>query len=174
MGSRTLWSPRQRVNDTLVKDGSDLNQHDKSASYKDEKTVIKSLTARKWHQKHPDINSADGYHYLDRANQVILIRLRTGHNRMNAHMYSKLKIGRITVLSAQPRWLAKTCSKIVHFMMFSGGKDGQRTPLWGTYSLVTRRLCGGHRFLFEWWATPSSVRRRSQGNWLLLQQRNSF
>ena len=27
------------------------------------------------------------------ADQVILIRLRTGHNRMNAHMYSKLKIG---------------------------------------------------------------------------------
>ena len=45
------------------------------------------------HQKHPDFNPTDGHHYLDRADQVILIRLRTGHNRMNDRMYSKLKTG---------------------------------------------------------------------------------
>ena len=60
---------------------------------KDEKTITKSLTARKWHQKHPDFNPTDGFHYLDRADQVIPISLRTGHNRVNAHVYSKLKIG---------------------------------------------------------------------------------
>ena len=31
----------------------------------------------------------DDYHKLDRAGQVILLRLRTGHNRLNAHMYKK-------------------------------------------------------------------------------------
>ena len=62
-------------------------------SYKDEKTIIRSLTARKWHQKHTYFNPTDGYHYLGKADQVILIRLRTGHSRMNAYMYSKLKIG---------------------------------------------------------------------------------
>ena len=72
-------------------------------NYKDEKTVIKSFIARKWHQKHPDFNPTDGCHYLDRTDQVILIRLRTGHNRMNAHMYSKLKIGQmIAVLVTAP------------------------------------------------------------------------
>ena len=75
--------------DILAKEGSGLDQHDKSVSYKEEKTI----TARKGHQKRPDFDPADGYHYLDRADQVILIRLRTGHNRMNAHVYSKLKIG---------------------------------------------------------------------------------
>ena len=53
--------------DILAKEGSGLDQQDKSVSYKDEKTIIKSLTARKWHQKHPDFNHTDGYHYLDRA-----------------------------------------------------------------------------------------------------------
>ena len=79
--------------DILAREGSDLVQHGKSVSYKDEKTTVKSLTARKWRQKHPDFNPTNGYHYLDRADQVILIRLRAGHNRMNAHMYSRLKIG---------------------------------------------------------------------------------
>ena len=79
--------------DILAKERSGLDQHDKSVSYKGEKTIMKFLTARKWHQKHPDFSPTDGYHYLDRADKVILIKQRTGHNRMNAHMCSKLKIG---------------------------------------------------------------------------------
>ena len=34
----------------------------------------------------------DEYHKLDRAGQVILVRLRTGHNRLNAHMNRKMKL----------------------------------------------------------------------------------
>ena len=34
----------------------------------------------------------DDYHKLDRAGQVILLRLRTGHHRLNAHMYKKMKL----------------------------------------------------------------------------------
>ena len=34
----------------------------------------------------------DDYHKLDRAGQVILIRRHTGHNRLNAHMYKKMKL----------------------------------------------------------------------------------
>ena len=79
--------------DIVAKEGSGLDQHDKSVSYKDEKTIIKSLAERKWHQKHPNFNTSDGFHFLDRAEQVILIRLRTGHSRVNAHMCSKVKIG---------------------------------------------------------------------------------
>ena len=54
----------------------------------------------------------------------------------------------------QPQWLASTCSKTAHAMMLSGKKHGYKTPLWGTSSLVTRRLCGG-----QLQASPSSVRR---------------
>ena len=34
----------------------------------------------------------DDYHTLDRAGNVILIRLRTGNNRLNAHMNKKMKL----------------------------------------------------------------------------------
>ena len=29
----------------------------------------------------------------EQPEQVILLRLRTGHNRLNAHMYNKFKVG---------------------------------------------------------------------------------
>ena len=34
----------------------------------------------------------DDYHLLSRKQQVILVRLRTGHNRLNSHMHRKLKL----------------------------------------------------------------------------------
>ena len=35
---------------------------------------------------------SDSLHELNRPEQDILFRLRTGHNRLNAHMYSKFKV----------------------------------------------------------------------------------
>ena len=40
-------------------------------------------------------NPTDGYHYLYRVDQVILISMRTLHNRINVHMYCKLKSGQM-------------------------------------------------------------------------------
>ena len=71
---------------------------------------------------------------------------------------------RITVRVTQPLWLASTCPKTAHSMMLSGEKHGQRTPLWGTSSLVTRRLCGGQQLSCKWWASPSSIQRRRGTN----------
>ena len=34
----------------------------------------------------------DAYYLLDSPGQVVLARLRSGHNRLNAHMYRKLKV----------------------------------------------------------------------------------
>ena len=34
----------------------------------------------------------DDYHTPDRAGQVTLIRLRTGHNRLNSHMHRRMNI----------------------------------------------------------------------------------
>ena len=142
--------------DILAKEGSGPDQHDKSVSYKNEMTIIKSLTARKWHQKHPDLHPTDGYHFSDRADQVILTRLKIGHNRMNAHMYSSSRLARrIAVRVTQSQWIASTCSKTAHSMMWSGKKHGQRTPLWGG-----TRLCGRRQLSFELWACLSSVRRK--------------
>ena len=39
------------------------------------------------------LNHSDSLHRLNRPEQIILFKLRTGHNRLNAHMYSKFKVG---------------------------------------------------------------------------------
>lgn len=79
--------------DRLAKEGGLLEQHNTSVSYSDEKTIIRNLINKRWHEEHPNYSKSDSYHKLCRADQVILIRLRTGHNRMRAHLYNKLKIG---------------------------------------------------------------------------------
>ena len=38
-------------------------------------------------------NQTDSLHRLDGPELVILFRLRTGHIRLNAHIYSKLRVG---------------------------------------------------------------------------------
>ena len=53
---------------------------------------LKTLYKKKWKQ-HTNSNQPDSLHELNRPEQVILFRLRTGHNRLNAHMYSRYKVG---------------------------------------------------------------------------------
>ena len=55
-----------------------------STSYTDEKTIIKTLTMQRWRQQLPNSNQSDSFHRLNRPQQVILFRMRTGHNRLNA------------------------------------------------------------------------------------------
>ena len=52
-----------------------------------------SSPRKKWKQQHQNYNQSFSLHKLNRTEQVILFRLRTGHNRLNAHMYNKFKVG---------------------------------------------------------------------------------
>ena len=70
--------------DELAKQGSGKEQEDNAVSYKEMKTIIKSL--------HRPNQIQDDYHKLDRQEQVIIFRLRTGHNRLNHHMYKCFKL----------------------------------------------------------------------------------
>ena len=100
--------------DRFAREGGQLDQEDRYTSYTDEKTIIKILSEKKWKQKHPSSNQSDSLHKLNswlvakrpsnilvylregklnRPEQVILFRLRTGHSRFNAHMYSKFTVG---------------------------------------------------------------------------------
>ena len=38
------------------------------------------------------ISQRDDYHLLSQKQQDVLVRLRTGHNRLNSHVHSKLKL----------------------------------------------------------------------------------
>lgn len=79
--------------DQLAKEGGNMNQEDKQVAYSDEKTHIKTSIQRKWKQRHPNHDPSDSYYGLSRGEQVIIFRLRTGHNRLRHHLYNKLKIG---------------------------------------------------------------------------------
>ena len=78
--------------DRLARERGQLEQEDRCTSYTDEKTIIKNLSKKKGKQQHPNYNQSDSLHKLNRHEQVILFRLRTGHNRLNAYMYNKFKV----------------------------------------------------------------------------------
>ena len=66
---------------------------DRSTSYPEVKTILKDKQHCKWRHKHPRYNKADPYYLLTRREQVTVFRLRTGHSRLNYHLYSKLRNG---------------------------------------------------------------------------------
>ena len=59
------------------------------------RTILNPKQHSKWRHEHPRHNKADHYYLLTRREQVTVFRLRTGHNRLNYHLYSKLRIGHI-------------------------------------------------------------------------------
>lgn len=79
--------------DTLAKEGSTKDQTDRTTSYQEARTIIKAKQLSKWKQQHPRFNTLDHYHQLTREEQVTIFRLRTGHNRLNYHLYTKFRIG---------------------------------------------------------------------------------
>ena len=77
--------------DILAKEGARGEQHAANVSFSEKKTLISSFRSQK-----------DDYHLLSRKQQVVLVRLRTGHNRLNSHMHRKLKLRGI--LTNLPLW----------------------------------------------------------------------
>ena len=61
--------------DRLAKQGANMEQAKLPITLKQKKTIMKNMFREN--------NIPDDYHTLDRAGQVTLIRLRTGHNRLN-------------------------------------------------------------------------------------------
>lgn len=70
--------------DVLAKQGAEEEQEVNAVSLAELNTVTKALF-RAPAQK-------DSLHLLTRSEQVIIFRLRTGHNRLNKHLYTKLKV----------------------------------------------------------------------------------
>ena len=75
--------PGNEKADQLAKAGAQTKQPQVGLRYKEKATIIK--TAMKPRQE------KENYHHLDREEQAIMVRLRTGHNRLNYHLYRKLK-----------------------------------------------------------------------------------
>ncbi|GFR74433.1 tigger transposable element-derived protein 4 [Elysia marginata] len=81
------------VADQLAKEGGMMEQIQHNPSYNEAKTLIISALDCHWRQEHPQHNSKDAIHKLSRAEQVTIFRLRTGHNRLKHHLFSRFRIG---------------------------------------------------------------------------------
>ena len=69
------------------------DQKEEKYTYKEAKTIVRNMMNEKWKEDHPRHNDLDAYYQLSRQEQVIIFRLRTGHNRLKAHLHKMLKIG---------------------------------------------------------------------------------
>ena len=68
----------------LAKEGARSMQTEREVTFAELKTQLKTVTRQS--------RQRDDYHQLSRAQQVMVFRLRTGHNHLNQHMLKKLKL----------------------------------------------------------------------------------
>ena len=76
--------PGNEAADELAKLGAGEAQPDNSVSFTEKRTLVKAAMRPK--------TTRDAYDFLERWQQVVIMRLRTGHNRLNAHMNRKMKL----------------------------------------------------------------------------------
>ena len=76
LGKETTWAKRTNIPLTPMKRPSS-----------------KPSPRKKRKQQRPNSNQKNSLYKLYKPEKVILFRLRTGHNRLNAHMYSRFKVG---------------------------------------------------------------------------------
>ena len=76
--------PGNEKADELAKLGAKGRQHDNSVTFQEKKTLIRAALGQR--------TERDDFHFLDRWRQVVVMRLRTDHNRLNAHMFRKMKL----------------------------------------------------------------------------------
>ena len=77
--------------DWLSKMGSKLEQPAHPMSYNKAKTILKNSFRMEWQQRLDIGTEEDSIHQLDRATQVTIFRLRTGHCQLLSHLH-RLKI----------------------------------------------------------------------------------
>ena len=78
--------PGNETADKLAKEGASLEQNDRTTTYQEAKTIIKRNLRKTWQDSHRDYNGKDPYYHLSREDQVIIFRLRTGHNKLHSHL----------------------------------------------------------------------------------------
>ena len=77
------------------------NLHEKAACAAVSPHTYEIIVEGTEHQEHPRHNKSDGLYKLNRADQVILLRLRTGQTRLNLHPFNKMKMGQLKMCPLQ-------------------------------------------------------------------------
>ena len=134
--------PGNEAADSLAKKGTTKEQVDRSTSYPEVKTMLKAKQHSKWGHKHPRYNKVDPYYMLTKREQVIVFRLRTGHNRLNYHLYSKLRIGHTEQCPC-----GTGSQTTEHLLQFCPTYEPLRQGIWLDHTPVARKLSGSLRDL---------------------------
>ena len=104
--------------------------------------IITNKQHSKWRHKHPRYNKADPYYLLTRWEQVTVFRLRTGHNRLNYHLYSKLRIGHTEQCPC-----GTGSQTTEHLLQSCPTYEPLRKGIWPDHAPVAHKLCGSLRDL---------------------------
>ena len=115
----------------------------------------------------------DSLHKLSRTEPVILFRLRTGHNRLNAHMY-KFKVGESEMCPCNADIMTAE-----HLLQHCPLHDAMRRDTWPDPTLLRDKLYGNLEELrrtaafVSKQASPSSVRRRRRNTYIHTHKRGA-
>ena len=104
-------------------------------SFTDEKTIIKTLSKKKWKRQHPNSNQSDSLNKLNGPEQVILFRLRTAHNRLNTNIYNKFKVGESETCPCNADIMTAE-----HLLQHCQPHDALRRHMWPNPSLQRDKL----------------------------------
>ena len=115
--------------DKLAKEGAKQDQEENAVSFTEMKTIIKSL--------HNTPQQQDSYHQLSRPEQTIIFRLRTGHNRLNQHLYRVMK-----VIPSPMCPCGETEQNTEHFLQTCKLHLAQRQKIWDQPTPIKEKLLG--------------------------------
>ena len=79
--------PGNEKADALSKAGSKMEQLNHPVTYREAKTIIKNHYRNQWKRKQGTDSNDDAIHHLQRHQQTIIFRLRTGHCRLLSHLH---------------------------------------------------------------------------------------
>ena len=124
--------------DHLAKTATSLPHPQTTTTFSQQKSLIKTTMAAVWHIRHPDYNKTDPIHSLKRSSQVAIFRLRTGHNKLNHHMHTKLHIVDTPYCTCGP-----FVQDAEHILMHCNIYNSERTRFWPNPTPIKTKLYGG-------------------------------
>ena len=106
------------------------------------KTILRAKQHSKWRHKHPRYYKADPYYLLTRREQVTVFGLRTGRNRLNYHLYSRLRMGHTEQCPC-----GTGSQTTEHLLQSCPIYEPLRKGIWPDHTPVARKLYGSLRDL---------------------------
>ena len=135
--------PGNEKADQLAKEGAAEEQPDVQITYHQKKQMIKST-------RKPQTSTQDDYHIMNRSEQVVILRLRTGHNRLRSHMYTKFKIGNTATCTC-----GQAAQSTKHILQDCSEYETLRQTYWPEETTLESKLYGP---LYELQKTVSFIK----------------